>query len=81
GWASRPSFLDGRDAHPTRKKGNYLIVEPNHILLQKAMTQIVSICRSRSHTFCNLLFDNNNQFWLIATYQKADFVGDRAVIT
>ncbi|MEG4274612.1 MULTISPECIES: hypothetical protein [unclassified Microcoleus] len=45
------------------------------------MTQIVSICRSRSHTFCNLLFDNNNQFWLIATYQKADFVGDRAVIT
>lgn len=25
GWASRPSPIDGRDAHPTRrKKGNYL---------------------------------------------------------
>ncbi|MEG4927838.1 hypothetical protein QUA99_13060, partial [Microcoleus sp. F10-B2] len=28
-WASRPSPIDGRDAHPTRKKGNYLIDEPN----------------------------------------------------
>ncbi|MEG5008275.1 hypothetical protein QUB17_32145, partial [Microcoleus sp. B5-C4] len=24
------SFLGGRDAHPTRKKGNYLIDDPNH---------------------------------------------------
>ncbi|AFZ07376.1 CDP-diacylglycerol--glycerol-3-phosphate 3-phosphatidyltransferase [Oscillatoria nigro-viridis PCC 7112] len=28
GWASRPPRKDGRDAHPTRKKGNYLIDDP-----------------------------------------------------
>jgi len=29
GWASRPFFLDGRDAHPTFKSGSYLILIPN----------------------------------------------------
>ncbi|MCC3508515.1 MAG: hypothetical protein JGK29_05020 [Microcoleus sp. PH2017_17_BER_D_A] len=28
GWASRPSFIDGRDAHPTFKSVNYLIRDP-----------------------------------------------------
>ncbi|WP_293238949.1 hypothetical protein [Microcoleus sp. PH2017_32_RDM_D_A] len=32
GWASRPSFLDGRDAHPTItiKIVSYLIIIPKH---------------------------------------------------
>ncbi|MEG3889249.1 hypothetical protein QT973_02210 [Microcoleus sp. Z1_A1] len=33
-WASRPPFLDGRDAHPTRtiKILSYLILIPNNVL-------------------------------------------------
>ena len=33
GWASRPSFLDGRDAHPTIiiKIVSYLIRDPNSV--------------------------------------------------
>ncbi|TAE15254.1 MAG: hypothetical protein EAZ90_04695 [Oscillatoriales cyanobacterium] len=33
GWASRPSFLDGRDAHPTRtiKIISYFILIPKRI--------------------------------------------------
>ncbi|WP_333298444.1 MULTISPECIES: hypothetical protein [unclassified Microcoleus] len=41
GWASRPSFKDGRDAHPTRKKRNYLIDDPyDRIIQELAVTEL-----------------------------------------
>ena len=37
GWASRPPFLDGRDAHPTRKIKivSYLILIPQQVWVQR----------------------------------------------
>ena len=43
GWASRPSFKDGRDAHPTItiKIVSYLIRDPKREMRKPAATGIV----------------------------------------
>jgi len=72
GWASRPSWVDGRDAHPTFKSGSYLILISNPVASElflsvfspsafSAPSAVKSFRynRKRYHSLEAIFYDNN----------------------